>query len=207
MAPQVSDKKKKELVDYLCTFTSEHIFTQKEFEKSCPVKVPTQQMKEMLDGVMCEYPLLLDVAKCGALNVYYMYPSETRRRVIAQGLALEERSERTTRDIAEMKRRLSVEQAMRKEYRGKKEALVLHSTLQKQHATLTKKLRALQADDTNWSGERIAQEKVRLSALSASLETLTDDIEALVSYLCNKFLIEQNVLRQELEIPSEWKEM
>ena len=205
MPPQASDKKKRELVEYLRGFSTEVLFTQKEFEKSCPVKVPTQQLKEMLDGVMCEYPLLLDVAKCGSLNVYYMYPAETQRRVVALALATEARVAQAREDIAGMQRQLAEAIAQRGEFRGKAKVLQKHAELHKKHTALVKQLQALQRDDTNWSAERLARERDRAASMRGNLETLADDIDTLVSYLSGKYLVDRATLRRELEVPEQWK--
>ncbi|SMN18511.1 similar to Saccharomyces cerevisiae YGL183C MND1 Protein required for recombination and meiotic nuclear division [Maudiozyma saulgeensis] len=207
MAPQASDKKKQQLVEYLQTFTQENIFTQKEFEKKCPVKAPSQQMKEMLDGVMCEYPLLLDTCKCGIINVYYMYPQETQRQIIKQCLAVESKMIRSNAHIEDMKRELLNESEQRINFKGRDNLLERRTQLQKQKITLSKEICLLERHNLCWSAERIQSETQRVTAMRQELESLTDGIEILADYLCSRFNIDQYALRQELEIPLEFKQL
>jgi len=207
MVPQASDKKKQQLVEYLQTFTQENIFTQKEFEKKCPVKAPSQQLKEMLDGVMCEYPLLLDTCKCGIINVYYMYPQETQRHIIKQCLTIESKMTQSGTRIQKMKQDLENESEQRTNFKGRDSLLERRTQLYKEKMTLSKEIGLLERHNLCWSTERIQSETQRATSMRQELESLTDGIEILADYLCSRFNIDQYALRQELEIPLEFKQL
>lgn len=207
MAPQASDKKREQLVTYLQSFTTEQIFIQKEFEKKCPVKCPSQQLKEMLDTIICEYPLLLDICKCGIINVYFMYPEETKRNVIKQCLEIESRLNKTTLRINDFKEQIIKESQLRKDFKGRDDLIEKRSTLLKQRTDLSKKLSKMEKENLCWSNDRLQMENNRIKSLKIELETITDAIEILMDYLCSKFGIDQYALRQELDIPLEFKQL
>lgn len=207
MPPQASDKKREQLVTYLQSFTTEQIFIQKEFEKKCPVKAPSQQLKEMLDAIICEYPLLLDICKCGIINVYFMYPEETQRNIIKQCLVIESKLNNSTSKINEYKEQIVVETGLRKHFKGRENLIEKRAELLKQRSDFSKQLSKMEKENLCWSNARIQMENDRIKSLKLELDSLTDGIEILMDYLCSKFNIDQYALRQELEIPLEFKQL
>ena len=207
MPPQASDKKREQLVTYLQSFTNEQIFIQKEFEKKCPVKAPSQQLKEMLDMIICEYPLLLDVCKCGIINVYFMYPEETKRNIIKQCLVVEDKLNSSIGKIKEYKEQIVVATELRRNFKGRDTLIEKRLNLLKQRNDLTKQLSRTEKENLCWSNDKIQIENDRIKSLKLELESLTDGIEILMDYLSSKFNIDQYALRQELEIPLEFKQL
>lgn len=207
MPQQPSDKKQKQLIEYLQTFQEETIFTQKDFEKKCPIKAPSQVLKEMLDSVMCDYPFLLDLCKCGIINVYYIYPNETKRHIIRECSNLEAKIVKTEEEILCMKKSLEMAQRERKQFKGKNELMVEHSKLIKDKNGLGSQILKLEKGKLYWDSDKKKFEKDNIINLRKNLEIITENIDILLNFLSKKYNIDEQVLKKELEIPLEFKDV
>lgn len=210
MAPAQSDKKKLQVVAYLQHFQTATFFTQKEFDKKCPVKLMSNVMKSTLDLIMADYPYLLDQIKCGILNIYYIYPMCNLRNIIRESDKLTSAIGSTTAEILDYKERIKVEEESRVDFPGKKELLEQHKNLKLENLRIDAELSKFMknhcsgSNGTNDNGDGPVAST--WEDLHFALGVITNNIELLVDYLCRNMQIESSDLRRELEIPLEFKE-
>ncbi|CCF57292.1 hypothetical protein KAFR_0C02990 [Kazachstania africana CBS 2517] len=205
MAGKDNDKKTAQIIKYLEGLPSTY-FTQKEFEKKCPIKLQSSVMKQILDEIVCEYEkYLIGVIKCGNLNIYYIYRNFNRLNIKEEI----DKSNKKVIDIRESidanKKKLLLYQKERKAFKEKEKLVKNYHDFSKLHKSLSNQIINLQKIKLeNLENLKLVDDKRdRIENLKKLIHQYNDNIELILDHIARKYNIPNTKLHDELNIPME----
>lgn len=192
-------------------------YNMKELEKLIPKKcagVSSMLVKDLVQQMIDEDGLVC-VEKCGNINVYWCFKNQITQKVYDSCQRLQAQIVEKEREVSDLKEKFKIANDMDRseeilgdngtvEYSRQERLKVNHGLeeeikrLQSEYSKLTQ---------TRWNKEKIAAKLLVIQKESAKLETITDNIELIIEFLCSKYNIDSKSLRKELEIPEEFRKI
>ncbi|SCU93562.1 LADA_0G03774g1_1 [Lachancea dasiensis] len=196
-------------------FQDEHsVYNIKELEKLIPKKcngVSSMLVKSLIHEMIDEDGII-SVEKCGSTNIYWCFKNQIIMKTRQELTSLHSRIDIAQRDIMQNKALVQENQSsIRKEnYQVEGKAVCRSEQLARLDA-LDAQLKVLrtvleQKTENQWDQEKISERNRMFSSQILKLESVTDNIELLTSFLCRQFMIDVKSLKTELEIPEEFVE-
>ncbi|CCE64249.1 hypothetical protein TPHA_0H00390 [Tetrapisispora phaffii CBS 4417] len=206
------DEKKQSILNF---FQNEYSFyTIKELEKLIPKKCPSissMVVKELLQAMIDEDGLI-SVEKCGNINVYWCFKNQINQKIYENCTRLQKDIEEKTIVVSDLELRVAStvknERAPNFTYDNKKyKRLVELDKLKKldmQCKTLQNEYDSLM--ENLWDEQTLVKKIHLLEKKNDDLNILSDNIDSIISYLVNKYLVDANDIRKEYGIQEEYKE-
>ncbi|SCU87746.1 LAMI_0D07316g1_1 [Lachancea mirantina] len=190
------------------------MYSMKELEKLIPKNCPGVSSMLVKDLVqqMIDEDGIITVEKCGNVNVYWCFESQIQMKLVQERDHLQQKLQDTTENIAATKQKLADDKkGLRSSVFSVQGKQKRRDTVLEELKDLDNKLKQLRANydkvsQHKWNKDKIAKKTRDLSAAIRNLDTITDNIEIIVAFLCHEFSIDGNDLRTELNIPEEFKE-
>ncbi|CCD26120.2 Mnd1p NDAI_0G03430 [Naumovozyma dairenensis CBS 421] len=213
--PPSQQLKKQEILTFLQSTYS--YYTLKELEKLIP-----KNCKSISNGILVKDLIkslldddLIHMEKCGNINIIWCF----KRQVMKEQFIIGEKLESSLQVCKEEYSKLEndIEDCLQGEYNeyiiddGNNGGKLKRDDCLRELKELDDKLKVsknnvMELEKFKWDDERISLEKEEKLKDINRLEKLTDNIEILVSYLSNKFLIDSKQIRKEFGIPEDFKE-
>ena len=200
-----SDKIIVQCLEWLYNQPSPVIFTLKEFEKRYKrVKSMTSvQFKELLDYLIMEGKL--EVAKCGSINVYYLYISVSIERHREEYARLQSGNIEGKEALA--KDRNEYESISKTHGPGEEryENLQRYRQLVREGDKWSKQLYKAQNDSNHWDDRKVQFKLNEIEKYKKNLSLHADNIENLIAYISKEYTVPDTQIREEFDIPDEFK--
>ncbi|CCK71185.1 Mnd1p KNAG_0G01270 [Huiozyma naganishii CBS 8797] len=193
-------KQRRLVLEWIVNQPSPLLFTQKDFEKRYPGRQPSNIVREHLDALVADG--VLELSKCGSINVFYYFKNVKWAGIRGDLENLSGKVAALTRECEALQTQINSMQETRGDFKGKKQLLLRQKELERQVAS--KKLEISKLRKTRWTPDDIANKTKEFQSTKAQLESLADNIEILVDYLCKKCQVEPSAIRQEFAIPEEF---
>ncbi|KAM3162635.1 Meiotic nuclear division protein 1 [Lachancea thermotolerans] len=205
-------QKKSSILEF---FQCEHsVYNIKELEKLIPKKcsgVASMLVKDLIQQMIDEDGII-SVEKCGNTNIYWCFRNQIITKMSREIDMLNQRIEAAKLEISQTKMALDVStKSSRKESFEVDGAVFSRAEKLEELESLDKAVKHSrsvydQKSEHTWDQAKINAKTEALSAQVAKLDTVTDNIELIVSFLCRRFLIDKRSLQSELGIPEEFLE-
>ncbi|CAI4061939.1 hypothetical protein N7582_002006 [Saccharomyces uvarum] len=206
----LQEKKNRILAFFQESYTFYNI---KELEKSIPKKCGISPMivKDLVQQMIDEDGVI-SVEKCGNINIYWCFKSQTLQTLYDSSETLKKKIQDTEAEIATCKQELekTLQLGRRQKFTVGQKTYSREALLEQRKKTLEqikKNSANLQKiENIRWDAAKIQEKKQMVQLKKAQLEKITDNIEILVDYLYKKFFLQPEQIRKEFEIPEEFKE-
>lgn len=191
-------------LEWLYTQSSPVILTLKEFEKKYKkVKAMTSaQFKELIDYLVMEG--VLEVTKCGSINVYYLYINLHMMREHSLYWKLCYGNHQLKQEVGEAKKQQEQLIVSHKPGKSRDEYLLKYKSLMKEMNVLETELNVLTTQVNEWNGEEIQRSLDNIENAKVQLSKHADNIENLIVYISKEYNVTDEDIRREFEIPEEF---
>lgn len=185
----------------------------KELEKLIPKKcagVSPMLVKDLVQQMIDEDGLI-NVEKCGNINVYWCFKNQITQKVYDSLERLKQQKEAKENETLQLLAQLKAtresercEQFEAADGQPKERATELQHNQQ-----LEEEIKRLQSEYSKlsqgrWDKQKIAAKKEALARDLQKLDTMADNIDLVVDFFRAKYGIDPKAIRQELEIPEEF---
>lgn len=161
------------------------------------------QFKELLDYLVMEGKL--EVAKCGSINVYYLYISISIERDREEFARLQRGNVEGKEALAKV--RIEYESMLKTHKPGEKrdDNLQRYRLLVREVDKWSRQLHKCQNDSNHWDDRKVQFKLNEIEKYKKNLSLHADNIENLISYISKEYSVPDTQIREEFDIPDEFK--
>ncbi|XP_021186097.3 meiotic nuclear division protein 1 homolog [Helicoverpa armigera] len=178
---------------------SKDFFQLKELEKIAPKEkgITMQSVKEVVQNLVDDH--LVDSEKIGTSIYFWSFPSKAKNAKKRKLHDLQNEVQECSKKLKKTEDLIAHESIGREQCQERTEVLATLERLEKQEEKLKRELQKYRDSDP----EYIAQLKTEIQDLKAAANRWTENIYILKSYIKNTFQMENDVIEQSFNIPSD----